>query len=369
MNKPRIIAFYLPQFHPFPENDKWWGKGFTEWTNVAKAKPLFKGHYQPRIPADLGFYDLRVPEVRIQQAELAKEAGIEGFCYYHYWFGSKNNPKELMQMPFNEVVKSKSPDFPFCICWANHSFEKRDWDASTSFFNRTVLVEQQYYGIEDYTEHFYSLLEAFKDERYIKVDNKLLFVIYNPKGIPDVKEFIDCWNELANKNNIPNFYFVMNYQFKDDIDSYPNNIFDAKICDMVPLLTNDRIEKKEKIIRYIKKTFALLLHYPIYKMEYKNVIKKLIPTIKNRDDIIPEILSGFDHSPRTKNMRLILNNYTPDEFKNHCVSIFEWKKRYSSNDLIFLKSWNEWGEGNYMEPDLKYGKAFIRVLKELIDLY
>lgn len=165
MSKPRIIALYLPQYHPFPENDEWWGKGFTEWTNVARARKLFPGHNQPHIPADLGFYDLRLPEVRMQQAELAKQAGIEGFCYYDYWFG---NGKRLMERPITEVINSQKPNFPFCFAWANHSWYKKLWDPKQPGKDK-LLIKQEYPGIKDYTEHFYTLLPAFKDNRYVKV--------------------------------------------------------------------------------------------------------------------------------------------------------------------------------------------------------
>lgn len=141
--KAHVIAYYLPQYHPIPENDEWWGKGFTEWTNVAKAKPMFRGHYQPIVPADLGFYDLRVPEVREEQARLAQEAGIDAFCYWHYWFG---NGKQLLERPLNEVVASGKPDFPFCIGWANHSWMKKSWNNQVSRFCQDLLIEQEYPG-------------------------------------------------------------------------------------------------------------------------------------------------------------------------------------------------------------------------------
>ena len=374
MSKPRVIAFYLPQFHPIPENDKWWGKGFTEWTNVARAKPLFPGHYQPHIPADLGFYDLRVPEVREEQAKLAKEAGIEGFCYYHYWFGNKNTPKELMQLPFNEVVKTGKPDFPFCLCWANHSWEKRDWNAKAKYMDRSFLVEQKYYGIDDYTEHFYSLLQAFKDERYIKVKDKLLFIIYAPEKFDDIESFFECWNGLARENGLPGFFFVGYYSYGIakvfSIDDKPFSSFDAKVVHMLPVLTNDIVASfSQKVIRYIKKTFAIILKIPIYKINFEKAIKKLIPPFLGRDDIIPELICGFDHSPRTGAMRLILHRFTPESFRKHIRKIFMYQREKSGNyeNIIFLKSWNEWGEGNHMEPDLRYGHQFLDVLRKEID--
>ena len=217
--KARVIAFYLPQFHPIPENDEWWGKGFTEWTNVGKAKPLFKGHYQPRVPADLGYYDLRMPEIREAQANMAKEAGVEGFCYWHYWFG---NGKQLLEKPFNDVLNSGKPDFPFCLGWANHSWNNRSWSKHARWSEDMTLMEQTYPGEEEHTIHFYEVLKAFKDPRYIKVDGKPMFVIFKPLDIPKVTKFIKLWKKLAKENGLNGIHFVgvtansSNYTFDKD---------------------------------------------------------------------------------------------------------------------------------------------------------
>ena len=193
MMKPRILALYLPQFHPIPENDAWWGPGFTEWTNVVKAKPSFRGHVQPKIPADLGFYDLRLPETREQQAQLAREAGIEGFCYYHYWFGGK----QLLERPFNEVLASGKPDYPFCICWANHSWSNKTWNRKSNMQKNSMLIEQTYPGDQDDREHFLALLPAFNDPRYITIDGKPVFFLYSPWTHSRLKEWIANWRQLA----------------------------------------------------------------------------------------------------------------------------------------------------------------------------
>ena len=200
MSQIRSIAFYLPQFHPIPENDEWWGKGFTEWTNVVKAKPLFKGHYQPKLPTELGLYDLRVPEVREQQANLAKEYGIEGFCYWHYWFG---NGRRILERPFNEVLESGKPDFPFCLAWANET-----WTGIWHGLNNEILMEQTYPGQDDYIAHFNCLLKAFKDKRYMRVDDKPIFVVYRPNAIPDIKLFVDTFQEQAVQNGLKGVYLI-----------------------------------------------------------------------------------------------------------------------------------------------------------------
>ena len=199
--KIKFLAYYLPQYHPIPENDKWWGEGFTEWTNVVKARPLFRGHDQPKLPSNLGFYDLRLAEVRTAQARLAEENGIDGFIYYQYWFG---NGKMLLERPAEEMLRNKKPDFPFCFCWANETW-KGIWHGVD---NPEVLIEQTYNGEEDYRRYFEYLLTFFKDPRYIKVDNKPMFHIYRIEDIPDLNVFSRVFREEAIKNGFSGIYIV-----------------------------------------------------------------------------------------------------------------------------------------------------------------
>ena len=202
--KARVISFYLPQYHPFKENDEWWGKGFTEWTNVGKAKPLFRGHYQPRVPADLGYYDLRCPWVREAQAEMARNAGVEGFMYWHYWFG---NGRTLMANIFQEVLESGKPDFPFCLGWANHSWTRRTWNSDAQMHKDFDLMLQEYPN-GDCEIHFKAVLPAFKDKRYITVDGKPLFVVYAPLDIPNCKNFLEIWRKMAKDAGLKGIHFV-----------------------------------------------------------------------------------------------------------------------------------------------------------------
>jgi len=201
----KIIAYYLPQFHPIKENNQWWGEGFTEWTNVGKAKKLFRNHYQPKIPKDLGYYDLRISDIRVKQAELAKEAGIDAFCYWHYWF---DNNKQLLEMPINEVLKTGKPDFPFCLGWANESWEAKVWDNNSTKINK-ILIEQKYPGIEGYKDYFYNTLKAFKDKRYFRIENKPVFLIFKPNNIPKPNNFISYWNQLAKKKDLQKDCFLL----------------------------------------------------------------------------------------------------------------------------------------------------------------
>src|SRR3990172_1193224 len=210
--RARLIAFYLPQFHPIPENDEWWGRGFTEWTNTAKGRPLFKGHYQPHVPADLGFYDLRLPETRADQADMARKYGVEAFCYYQYWFAGR----QLLERPFNEVLASGEPDFPFCLCWANQT-----WTGIWHGTPNRILVEQTYPGMEDHRRHFEALLPAFCDKRYLKVDGKPLFAIYNPMELPDTPRVLELWRGLAAKAGLPGLYLLAQH-FLPSFYFYPN---------------------------------------------------------------------------------------------------------------------------------------------------
>jgi len=357
-----VIAFYLPQFHPFKENEEWWGRGFTEWTNVGKAAPLFRGHYQPRVPADLGYYDLRIPEVRNRQAELAKEAGVSAFCYWHYWFG---NGKQLMEMPLQEVVRLGEPQFPFCLGWANHSWERKNWNADVSRVSKEMLIEQTYTGDEDINNHFYTMLPAFKDERYYKVDSKLLFLFYAVADIPDVDRFMSIWQSLAKENGLPGFYFVSHVKMKSLIDDPAYNKTDAQNLSLLMEPWNNQDGFNAKVKRFVNNHF---LRRPLFTMNYAKAINMYDSELFEREDVFPTIVPNWDHSPRLGSGATILYNSTPELFKEHAKMVFRRIKNKPENrQIVFLRSWNEWAEGNYMEPDLKFGKGYIEALRAAIE--
>lgn len=356
-SKVRILALYLPQFHPIPENDVWWGKGFTEWTNVGKAKPLFKGHYQPRVPADLGYYDLRLPESRIAQAELAKEHGIEGFCYWHYWFG---NGKQLLERPFNEVLKSGQPNFPFCLAWANHSWEDKLFNKEGS---KLLLIKQEYPGEADHLMHFNAVLPAFKDMRYIRVDNKPLFLIHDPMGVPDLALFIANWQKWAKANGLLGIHFVAHAFKVSQFEYLKNKGFDA-----VNLLRLFDFVKREYswIERLYNKTSRIIFGRGLFT-DYAIASKYFHGLEDAEETVYPTIIPNWDHSPRSGRRLNNLYNSTPEAFQRHAEQVIQYVSQKSDqHKIIFLKSWNEWAEGNYMEPDLKFGRKYLEALKRAI---
>lgn len=358
--KPTIIAFYLPQYHPTMHNNEWWGEGFTEWTNVAKAKPLFWGHYQPKIPSVLGFYDLRLPEVRERQAVLAQEAGVSGFCYYHYWFG---NGHEELELPFKAIVESKEPVFPFCLCWANESWGQKFWNKDGSIQSQKILVEQKYLGVEDDVKHFYSLLPAFKDERYMTCEGKLIFMIYKPLGFKGLDAFMNTWNDLAIQNGLPGFYFIgYTLNICEEYNSLIKLGFNA-VCSC-----RMKRHQHKNINWFIRKSLSTITGIPdIYSY------KKVFPTLIGKEEIeythvYPTLIPNWDHTPRSGAGGYLFHKSSPDLFKNHVVDVLnKISHKSQEHQICFLKSWNEWGEGNYMEPDLKYGKGYIEALRNSIN--
>ena len=343
--KARVIAYYLPQFHPIPENDAVWGKGFTEWTNVAKAKPLFRGHYQPRIPADLGFYDLRLPEVREQQAELAREAGVEGFCYWHYWFGGG---KMLLERPFKEVLESGKPDFPFCLAY---------------------------------------VLPAFKDHRYITVDGKPLFCIYDPYKFPDVEHFMRLWREWAKENGLPGIFFVAmcnsttTIRRKEDGSLervMPNLKSSAEVYQPFLDLGFDGINSigKKRAEMITSGKYLRIMSRALHKLfpslsashfDYPRVMAHCFAPEDAWENVFPSILPQWDRTPRAGNNEGIYVNATPENFLKHIEDALQViKEKQPEHQLLFLKSWNEWGEGNYVEPDQKYGHGYLNALQKAL---
>ena len=361
--KAQVIAFYLPQFHPFSENDEWWGNGFTEWTIVGKAKPLFKGHRQPRVPADLGYYDLRLSVVREQQVKLAKEAGIFGFCYWHYWFG---NGKRLMQDVFDEVLESGKPDFPFCLAWANHSWYSKTFDKDST--GDKLLMEQTYPGEEDIEMHFSYLNRAFRDKRYIKIDGMPLLVVYDPVSLP--LKYIDMFQQLAREAGwLDGIYIVANIVGGiNKKEMFIEKGYNAVTFQRLASVIFDAQNKRGKILYYIRqKIRSLFYHYPQFAVDYKKCIPYLInKNIDGSEDVIPCIVPNWDHTPRSGMKGSMFLNESPEFFRLHVEDALK-TVQYKRNKLIFLKSWNEWGEGNYMEPDLTFGKGYINALHEALN--
>lgn len=382
MSKARVIAFYLPQFHPIKENDEIWGRGFTEWTNVAKAKPQYKGHYQPQIPSELGFYDLRMESTRIAQAELAKEYGIEGFCYWHYWFG---NGKRILEMPFQKVVESGKPDYPFCLAWANHSWSTKTWNDANKSGEDVEFLKQEYLGIQDYTDHFNAILPAFLDKRYIKVDEKPLFVIFEPSFIPESELilFMQTWNKLARINGLKGIYFVgraesiaklsdsdvkdrLNGKYVDYYNHYLKIGFDA--------IWSNNMRKAEI---ETKGFFHLWLTRVLYhglnirslnKYPYKDIIKHLFTDADKNENVFPMLIPRWDKTPRQGKRATIYSESTPTLFREHVKAGLKIvKNKKPEHQILFLQAWNEWGEGNYMEPDIKFGRAYLEAFKSALD--
>ena len=365
----RPIAIYLPQFHPTPENDAWWGKGFTEWTNVAKAKPLFNGHYQPHLPADLGFYDLRLEETRIAQAAMARQYGIEGFCYYHYWF----NGKRMLERPFNEVLQSGKPDFPFMLCWANESWTKV-WDGNA----KEILLEQQY-SHEDDVAHIQSLIPAFKDERYIKIDGRPVFAVYRSTHLKDLKSTIKTWRNECAKEGIQ-LYLCRFESFAEEGDNYLADGFDAAI-QFEPFSTRmlaynsyaqQQVLKNKLSLRYLQYKLSSAggrqkilagngLQYSGYVQYIKDNSSR--PGYKKYPCITPM----WDNSARRKTNYFMFTGSTPQAFETWARHEIDQFKPYSKQEnLFFINAWNEWAEGNHLEPCLQWGHQYLRAFSNAL---
>ena len=375
--KARIIAFYLPQFHPIAVNDRYWGKGFTEWTNVAKAKPMFPGHKQPQLPADLGFYDLRLPQVRQAQADMAREAGVEGFCYWYYYFG---RGKKVLDLPISEVLRLNEPDFPFCLGWANHDWSNKTWQKSSQYQKDIVFLKQEYLGEEDYTAYFYELLPYFKDKRYIRVDNMPVFYIFDPEAIPDQETFIRCFQRLAKENGLEGVYIIARADPIDHIRvgqkkkllAQASERYDALMQKGYHALNSCSFRRAEllaggmtlKVWRGIKK---LVTGYALQRYDYTRLMDQYYMPEDYLPHIYPQLTPRKDKTPRGGKNALIYSHSTPEKFRKYIRMALDCvKDRDPEHRLIFLNSWNEWGEGSFMEPDLEFGHAYLDVLREEI---
>ncbi len=348
----KVIAFYLPQFHPIKENDEWWGKGFTEWTNVAKARPMFLGHEQPHIPADLGFYDLRLSETREDQAKMAMDAGVTGFAYWHYWFAGRR----ILERPFNEVLASGKPDYPFCLAWANET-----WSGIWHGNPKKILIEQTYPGADDFRAHYEAVRPAFMDKRYIKVDGKPMFLVYRPQNIPDTDIFFQLWNDCAQKDGFNGIHFVaVSANVEKEYDGLMAAGYGGVTPNRLAQLSHFTDNLASKMIRrIIKRPFT---------PDYRKAKAYLVRDHEKLARCYPAAIPAWDNTPRSGLRGFVLTHTTPEQFEQHfkeVVDVTRAKER-PEDRILFLKSWNEWAEGNYVEPDRKWGSAYLDVIRKVL---
>lgn len=374
----KIIPFYLPQFHTIPENDEWWGEGFTEWTNVKKAKPLFEGHDQPRIPLNNNYYNLMDDNVKIWQAKLAKEYGIFGFCYYHYWF---KDGRQLLEKPAEQMLKNKEIDIPFCFCWANENWSK-NWDGG----NREVIMEQDYGSQEDWEKHFQYFVQFFRDERYITVHGKPLLIIYKPEQIIDLQQMVAFFRKRAKEEGFPGlccaFQFPMYYAdmyYRGDIFDYRIG-FEPVYSRNVEKLGRPGTAKKVELLRKFLGENAVSAYRRSRQrksggnwgkpqnlsMYFYDETWKIILNNQWAEEFLPGAFVDWDNTPRNKH-GVMYEGFSIEKFGEYMKRLVK-RAEEEKKPMIFINAWNEWGEGAFLEPDEKYGYQKLEAIKKAKDI-
>lgn len=364
--KSKLLSIYLPQFHTIPENDEWWGEGFTEWTNVRRGHPYYPGHYQPRKPLHDDYYDLSDLHVLERHTREARKAGIYGFCFYHYYFQGKT----LLERPIEDYRDKSEEQFPYCLIWANQSWARTWYRAN---IGNKVLLQQEYGNKKDWEKQFYYLLPFFRDNRYIKVDNKPVYIIYLPQDINCRQKMFGLWQRMAKENGFDGIYLIaMKTGYgKDEVRGF----YDA-FMEFEPLSTlredfswrrglqnwktahEDRIDSGQCSIWnriWAKNAFS-------YRYLCRCIEKK---AGESRSNILPGVFAGWDNSSRKDEEAIIVMGSTPRRFQKHLhkmLSIAERQKK----EFVFLNAWNEWSEGAYVEPDKKYGWGYLKAIKSVL---
>ncbi len=365
----KIIAFYLPQFHSIPENDAWWGKGFTEWENMKSARSFFEGHYQPRIPQNGNYYNLLDDNVKKWQIELAKENGVYGFCFYHYWF----NGHLLLEKPIEQFLYNKDLKMPFCLCWANEPWTKA-WVSKDD----EILIDQEYGSYAEWENHFNYLLQYFKDSRYITNNGKPLLVIYRPNQIENLNQMLDYWQELSKRNGLTGIEFAyqqidFDLQKNSDTSRFSYNIEFQPIYALEDINNNvqkiTRILKKiDCFLKYILKVnLSNVFIKQVRKYDYDKVWQAVLNHTPNDYRCIPGAFIDWDNTPRRKEKGRVFIGGSPEKFKKYLVEQLKRTKEIYNKDMIFLTAWNEWSEGCYLEPDEKYGTGYLNAIKEALN--
>ncbi len=348
---PLLLAYYLPQFHPTPENDEWWGKGVTEWHNVSRAVPQFVGHYQPRLPAELGQYDLRIVENIARQAELARSHGVYGFAYYFYWFDGRR----LLDKPLDLFLNNPQIDYPFCLCWANESWTRR-FDGTSG-----EVIMYQNESVESYKAFIESVKPYMQDKRYIRVDGRPLLIVYRPSFVPNPPEVLAHWREVCQHAGLGNPYVI----------AVKENTFDG---DLLALGFDAQSEfHPGTVFRYCNNITAQL---PFVREDFRGLVLDYVDLVKNKKyfnfqarKLHRAVMPMWDNTPRRNNTAMIYHGASPALYKEWLADILRETRSNPELDspFVFLNAWNEWGESAYLEPDRRYGYAFLRATREAID--
>lgn len=340
-DRPKAIAFYLPQFHPLPENDAWWGAGFTEWTNVVRARPRFEGHYQPHLPTTLGFYDLRIPEVREVQAAMARIHGIDAFCYYHYWFRGRRPFRRVV----DEVVSSGRPSYPFCFCWANENWT-RVWDAAEN----EVLLRQEY-SEEDDLEHIAYLIDVFRDPRYVRVRGRPLLPVYRVQSLPDPRRTFEVWRERCVSAGLAE-PFIVKFDTHGDFSDPASFGCDAA-AQFLP----------HGVFERVKRTSAQDVGPKDAVFDYGAIVSEFLRRESTGWDRYECVMPSWDNTPRRSEGSLIVLRNSPELYELWLRAVYE---RAGRDGIVFINAWNEWAEGAHLEPDERWGDAFLRATAKVI---
>ena len=345
---PKLIAFYLPQYHPIVENDRWWGKGFTDWTNVTKAVTLYVGHYQPHLPDELGFYDLRLAEVQHRQVELAKQYGIYGFCIHYYWF----NGKRLLEKPLEQFLHHKELDIPFCLCWANENWTRR-WDG----LENDILLEQIHSPKND-INFIRDLKTFFTDSRYIRIEGKPVLIVYRTTILPDPKATVERWRAYCRDQGIGDIYLIAAQTFGfENPEQYG---FDAAV--EFPPHTMTGCEEITYGISVLNKNYSGKIWDYEYFVKSKEYLKKVPYTL------FKGIAPGWDNTARKPNNSSVYQGSSPSVYQEWLLDLIHWSADAHNEEkrIIFINAWNEWAEGAHLEPDRKYGYGYLQSTADAI---
>lgn len=370
----KLIAMFFPQFHAIPENDAWWGKGFTDWENVRSAVPQFNGHYQPRVPLNQNYYDQSCLDTLRRQVDLAKRYGVYGFCHYHYWFDGR----QLLETPTNLIMENPDIDLPFCLSWANETWSKR-WEGR----DHHILIQQTHPPTkESWKKHYNYLIKAWTDPRAIKVDGKPVFVIYRPQNIEKIDEMLAYWRELAKQDGLPGLYFIFQKQYEllnssclssfDALFQFqPNEAVNApsynkKSMRHSPLfrLMRSLPERYQDMLRGLRAKFVKELTFYDYEETWRQIVE-IRPDQKLTT--YPGAFVDWDNAARYKRRATIYKGASPESFYTGLSGLVDtMPRRNLPENFIFLNAWNEWSEGAYLEPDERYGYRYLEAVEKAL---